>query len=381
MKRFIIIILLIFLVNSSFSFSEDEYNDLEENFFYARGEVIEVISDVEGIDYNDINSLNIDTQILKIRITSGKYKGQEFIIENHVSGNPVFDIIVKNGDKVLLDIEEDSEGIPSIYITDFIRDTYLGVLLLIFAGLLIVIGKIKGIKSIISLAITGTVILKFMLPMILKGFNPIWVAILSATIITSISFVIIAGINFKSFSAIIGTVGGVVFAGFIAYTIGSLVKLTGLHSEEANMLMFIPQQISFNFQGLLFSGIIIGTLGAVMDVAMSISSAMYEMKALNPEISSNKLIVSGLNIGKDVMGTMSNTLILAYTGSSVPLMLLFMAYETSIIKIINLDMIATEIVRALSGSIGLIIAIPITAMATGLILKYEHIFPKSQKPN
>lgn len=381
MKRFVFLVLLMFLINSSVAFSQDEYNDIEVDFFYARGKVIEIISDVQDIDYNNYDNLTIDTQIIKIKISNGKYKGQEFIIENHISGNPVFDIIVKKGDKVLLDIEEDAEGIPSIYITDFIRDTYLGLLLLIFAGLLIVIGKIKGIKSIVSLTITATVILKFMLPMILKGYSPIWVAILSATIITSITFVIIAGINFKSFSAIIGTIGGVVFAGFIAYLIGSLVKLTGLHSEEANMLMFIPQQISFNFQGLLFSGIIIGTLGAVMDVAMSIASAMYEMKALNPEISSNKLIFSGLNIGKDIMGTMSNTLILAYTGSSVPLMLLFMAYETPLIKIINLDMIATEIVRALSGSIGLIIAIPITAATTGLILKYEHIFAKPQRSN
>ena len=116
-----------------------------------------------------------------------------------------------------------------------------------------------------------------------------------------------------------------------------------------------------------------------MDIGMSIASAMYEMKKLNPEIPPSKLIASGLNIGKDVMGTMSNTLILAYTGSSVPLLLLFMAYETPLIKIINLDMITTEIVRALVGSIGLIVAIPITAMATGLVLKYNHFFLNFKK--
>lgn len=246
---------------------------------------------------------------------------------------------------------------------------------------MVLIGRIKGLKAVVSLTITGIVVMNFMLPLILKGHNPIWIAILSAIIITSVTFIIIAGVNIKSFSAIVGTVGGVVSAGVLAFIVGSLAKLTGLSSEEASMLMYIPQQINFDYRGLLFSGIIIGTLGAVMDIGMSIASAMYEMKTINPEIPPSKLIASGLNIGRDVMGTMSNTLILAYTGSSVPLLLLFMAYKTPLIEILNLDMIATEIVRALVGSIGLIVAIPITALSTGLILKYSHLLPKFKKQN
>ncbi|WIV11306.1 YibE/F family protein [Proteiniborus sp. MB09-C3] len=379
MKRISYIIVAMLLLCSSFSFAEDEYDNSEVGYFYARGKVMEVLSDLQNTDENNTGQLNIDKQVIKIRVTSGKYKNEEYIIENHVSGNPVFDIIVKEGDNVILDIEEDENGVPEISVADFARDKYSALLLFVFIGLLILIGKMKGVKSVISLTITGAVVMKLMLPMILKGFNPIWVAILSATIITSVTFIIIAGINIKSFSAIIGTIGGVVSAGILAYIVGSLVKLTGLSSEEASMLMFIPQQINFDYRGLLFAGIIIGTLGAVMDIGMSIASAMYEMKNLNPEMPPSKLIASGLNIGRDVMGTMSNTLILAYTGSSVPLLLLFMAYDTPLIKILNLDMIATEIVRALVGSIGLIVAIPITAMATGLILKYEHIFPKFKK--
>ncbi|WP_352418420.1 YibE/F family protein [Proteiniborus sp.] len=374
MKKIFYLVLLILFVNSSFSFAQDEYDDSKDSYFFARGKVIEVLSDLQGTNEKKSSEFSIDTQVIKVRVTSGKYKNGEFIIENHVSGNPVFDIIVKKGDSVLLDIEEDENGVPTIAISDFTRDKYSAVLLIIFVGLLILIGGIKGVKSVISLTITAAVVMKIMLPLILSGYNPIWVAILSAIIITSITFIIIAGVNIKSFSAIIGTIGGVVTAGILAYIVGSLVKLTGLSSEEANMLMFIPQQISFDYRGLLFAGIIIGTLGAVMDIGMSIASAMYEMKKLNPEIPPSKLIASGLNIGKDVMGTMSNTLILAYTGSSVPLLLLFMAYETPLIKIINLDMITTEIVRALVGSIGLIVAIPITAMATGVVLKYNHVF-------
>ncbi len=379
LKKIIYLVVVLLLLGSSFSFAEDELENSEVGYFYARGKVIEVLSDLQNTGENNTGELIIDHQIVKIKVTSGKYKNEEFIIENYVSGNPVFDIIVKKGDNVILDIEENENGAPQIAITEFARDRYSGILLLIFAGLLILIGKMKGVKSVISLTITGIVIMKFMLPLILKGFNPIWVAIFSAIIITSVTFILIAGVNIKSFSAIIGTVGGVVSAGILAYIVGSLVKLTGLSSEESNMLMYIPQQINFSYRGLLFAGIIIGTLGAVMDIGMSIASAMYEMKTINPEISPSELITSGLNIGRDVMGTMSNTLILAYTGSSVPLLLLFMAYDTPLIKILNLDMIATEIVRALVGSIGLIVAIPITALSTGLILKYRHVFPKFKK--
>ncbi len=378
LKKVFYVLLVIFLFSSSCSLAEDELDNSEVSYLYARGKVIDVLSDLQSINESTTGELNIDHQVVKIKVTNGKYKNEEFIIENYVSGNLAYDIIVKKGDSVILSIEDEND-VPQIAIADFARDKYSAILLFIFAGLLILVGKTKGIKSVVSLTITGIVVMSFMLPLILKGFNPIWVAILSAIMITSVTFIIIAGINIKSFSAIIGTVGGVISAGLLAYIIGTLANLTGLSSEETSMLMFIPQQINFNFKGLLFAGIIIGTLGAVMDIGMSIASAMYELKTLNPDIPPSKLIASGLNIGRDVMGTMSNTLILAYTGSSIPLLLLFMAYRTPLIGVLNLDMIATEIVRALSGSIGLIVAIPITALSTGLILKYEHLLPKFKK--
>ena len=370
MRRRITLSLILVILGAIIMFSTGSKQETQESTIDARGKVIEVISDVDN-NNGEQGSLELSTQVVKVKILNGKYKNEEFIIENNISGNLAFDIIVKEGDEVLLGIEESPNEAPNIYITDYIRDKYLFILLATFIILLIVIGGLKGVKSVITLAITATTILKLMLPLILKGYNPIWVAILAAVIITVLTFIIIAGLNIKSISAIAGTIGGVMFAGFLAYVIGSLVKLTGLSSEEASMLTFIPQQITFDFRGLLFAGIIIGTLGAVMDIGMSISSAMYEMRIIHPEINPKELIKSGLNIGKDVMGTMSNTLILAYTGSSIPLLLLFMAYEASLVKILNLDLIATEVVRALVGSIGLIVAIPITALSTGLIMKLK----------
>lgn len=375
MKKLILVLTLIMLL-SSFVFADDynNQNDVVE-METVKGKVLEVISETGMEDAElDEGQFNYATQVVRVKILKGKYRGEEFIIENNLSNNLVYDIKVQAGDEVVIVVEEGEDGIPQFYISDFVRDKYLLYILIAFCLLLIIVGRVKGIKALVTLGITAVIIVKVMLPLILKGYNPILISIISSIVITILTLIVIAGLNIKSISAMIGTAGGVIFAATLAYIIGTGAKLTGLSSEEANMLLYIPQQIQFNFRGLLFAGIIIGTLGAVMDVGMSIASSMYEMKGIHPEISPMELIKSGLNVGRDIMGTMSNTLILAYTGSSIPLLLLFMAYDTSMSKILNMDLIATEVVRALAGSIGIIVAIPLTAFVTGMILSRDTYF-------
>jgi uncharacterized membrane protein len=305
-------------------------------------------------------------QTLRVKVLTGTYAGEEVVIENHFTDNPAMDIRVEKGDTVVLYMDERDE--VTFHIIDFVRQRYVFAIVLVFICLLLLIGRISGLKSFITLTLTGLIVIKVMLPLILKGFNPIGASSLSAAVITILTFAIVAGVNTKSLSAIFGTLCGVLSASLIAYVTGSLANLTGLSSDEATMLVYIPQNIEFDFMGLLFAGIIIGTLGAVMDVAMSISSAMYEMKSINPEMTTGKLVKSGFNIGRDIMGTMTNTLILAYTGSSIFLMLVFLAYETTVIRIINMDVIATEIIRAVSGSIGIILSIPATVLLSAFLL-------------
>ncbi len=363
---------ILLIIPSSLSLADDSNTEIDSSKMkLERGKVIEIITDVKDKEDNTSSYSEVQTQVIKVKVLTGKYKDEKFIIENGLDGNVFYDIKVKKGDKVILGITEIKGDAPQVVITDFTRDTYLLYVLIAFVVLLLVVGRLKGLKSLITLTITGVSIFKILLPLILKGYSPVWVTVLTTTIVTIITFIIIGGFNIKSISAIIGTVSGVIMAGFLAYIVSTAANLTGLNSEEGMMLMHIPQQIDFDFQGLLFAGIIIGTLGAVMDVSMSISSSMYEMRNLHPEVTPKELMKSGLNVGKDIMGTMSNTLILAYTGSSLPLLLVFMAYKTSLIKVLNMNLMATEIVRAFVGSIGLIIAIPITTLATGLILKFK----------
>lgn len=356
-KVFLLILAIVF--TSSLIFAEDYIESIVE-----KGIVLEAEEPhgEEGL-YEGIK-----VQRLKVKITSGKYKNQVFDIENHLSDNPVYDILPKKGDRVVVTIDE-IDGEFEVNISDFQRANYIIYLIIFFIIIILLIGKTKGLKAIISLLLIVLSIFYILLPQILKGADPIPISIFIAIGVTIITIFMVSGFNYKSLTAILGTSIGVIIAGLIAYYIGHKAYLTGLSSEEATMLMYIPQNIEFNFKNLLFAGIILGALGAVMDVGMSIASSIEEVHMANPKLSTKELFKAGMNVGKDVMGTMTNTLILAYTGSSIPLLLLFMAYDIPLIEIMNLDLIATEAVRSLAGSIGLVLTIPVTAALGSILVK------------
>jgi len=302
-------------------------------------------------------------QTVQLEILTGKFKGQITETINVLSGNSIYELPVSEGDKVMVHIEEYPEsGDYVVYVSDYVRDTYIYWLAGFFLLCVLAIGRMQGLKTIVTLVITMTLVYKVLLPALLAGYSPILITVGIAVVINIVTYLVISGFQRKSYAAIIGASLGVIIAGVLAYTVGSMVRLTGLSGEEAGMLLYIPQGTVFNFKELMFSGILLGALGAVMDVAMSISSAIDEVHRANPLLKSKALFAAGMSVGKDIMGTMSNTLILAYTGSSIPLLLIFMAYDTPLARIINLDLIATEIVRSLAGTIGLVLTIPITAV-------------------
>lgn len=310
----------------------------------------------------------VKRNIVSVRILSGPLKGQELEVSHVEINHPGYNIAVKQGDEVVLYVETEGDAISEAYITDHARDKSSLYLAILFLLLLVLIGGLKGLKAVISLAITAGGIFFILLPMLLQGHNPILLTVLLSAVVTTLTLVIIGGVSAKTLAAIVGTTGGVMVAGLLAYIFGTAAKLTGFSSEEMHMLLYIPQNISFDYQGILFAGMIIGALGAVMDVGMSVASAIEEIKRANPLLRAGSLIRAGMNVGRDIMGTMANTLILAYTGGAIPLLLVFLAYETPFLKIINLDLIATEVVRALVGSVGLILAVPITSVTAGLLL-------------
>lgn len=357
MKKFIISILLIISIGIVFI----PKIEADENVEIVRGKV------VEKKKWKD--DLGFEIESLKIKILQGEHKSKLVEIERVITGHPVYDTVLNKSDEVLLRVESKGDRITCINLQEYARDKHLRYLVATFFILLIIIGGMRGFKASISLIITALAVVRIFLPFILKGYNPIHLAVITAASITIVTLTIIGGITKKTIAAIIGTIGGVYIAGMIAINIGSAARLSGF-GENAHFLLEITGTLNINFQGILFAGMIIGSLGAIMDVGMSVASAVEEVKRANPGFGLISLTRAGMNVGRDIMGTMANTLILAYTGSAIPLLLVFMAVETPLIQIVNLDFISTEIVRALSSSIGLILATPLTAVFASLLLSF-----------
>ncbi|MEA3272292.1 MAG: YibE/F family protein [Patescibacteria group bacterium] len=300
-----------------------------------------------------------EIQDINLKILSGKYKGEEKTVENSMLYNPL-GLEFKVNNKVVVYIEEFADGTSSLYIQDFWRLWPLIGLIIGFLLLLLIVGRMQGFKTILSLIISIVLIFYFLIPRMLDGGNPIVLALIISVIVTVITLLLVSGLKKKSVAAILGTIGGLLIATVLAITIGKIANMTGLSNEESRLLY--ANFPNLNLRGLLFAGIIIGALGAIMDVGMSIASSIAEVKKAHSKISFTGLVKSGLTIGRDIMGTMTNTLIFAYVGVSLPLLLLFTELGESYIKFLNFEFIAEEVIRAMTGSIGLIATLPLTAI-------------------
>ena len=348
-----------------------EYYDTQLNLpknQVVKARVIEIVYDDLAESRPDVPiESDFRYQHLKIEILTGKHKGEVYTVRNTIELAIPYRLIFRLHEKMILQVDEDEEigKIINLKIYERARDTKVYALIVLFSASLIIVGKKNGLKALITLGITVGLIFGIFLPCIIRGFNPILLALAVCSSATVITLLIISGNNKKTYTAIIGTIGGVIIAGIFAFIAGKILMLTGLGNEDAQMLAFIPQHRRIDYQGLLFAGIMIGALGAVMDVAMSISSAMWEIISVSPDISKKQLIKSGMNIGRDIIGSMSNTLILAYVSTSIPVLLLFILFSNGFTEIINLELLASEVLRAVAGSIGLICTIPITVRLVG----------------
>ena len=356
MKK-IILILLILIMTLSCVYAEDTF---ETSF--EKGRILSV--EEEETD----NSYITKIQYVDVEILSGEYEGEIVQVENALSDSFVTDIEVEVNQRVLLQIDTYADGSKMCYIASHERDRFIIILLLLFIAILLIVGKLQGLKTIFTLGVTIFFIFFVELPLLIRGYNAIWVTVVVAMFITIITVVVISGLTKKTLAAIIGTAFGVILAGGIAIVVSSQAHLTGMAMEEAIMLLTLLGD-TLDFRQLLFAAILLGTLGAVMDVAMSIASSIDELHNVNSSLTFKELFNSGMRVGRDIMGTMANTLILAYAGSSLPLILLFMAASDNMVRLSNLDVVATEIIRSLAGSIGLVATIPLTALVSVFLIK------------
>jgi len=309
-----------------------------------------------------VANMQIGRQIVEVEILTGNHTGRRVRFESTVSRH--FNVVSQEGMELLVQVRENSDGsIAYVGVQGHSRATFLYVFVGLFLLVLIVIGRKKGLFSVLSLLFTITVVVFFMIPLIINGFSPVLAAIITAALTTLFSIFVVSDVSPKGVSAVAGTLFGVLIAGVISVIAGRFAHVSGMQLEHA-------EEVFFHMQGgaiirvpeLLFAGIIISSLGAVIDIAMSISSVIFEIKDVDKTIGLKQLYSRGMNIGRDIMGTMSNTLILAFAGSSVTVMVIIALYRFPYIQLINLNLLALEIVQGISASFALVVTVPITAI-------------------
>lgn len=314
-------------------------------------------------------------QKLSVKISDGSKKGRVYETYNTLSA--LHNTKAYKGLKAVFTIRL-QDGKESIWLYNQKRDIHVYILALIFCLSIILLGKKQGLKSVLGLAFTCTVIVSILIPALFVGFSPIPISILIVSIVSFVSFILIGGFSRKTYSAILGTICGISIAGLISVIVSYTANLSGVNMEGGEQLLNIAPDYNLKLDGLLFTSILIATLGAVMDVSMSVSSSMHEILNIDPAIEKKKLFQSGLNVGRDITGTMSNTLILAFTGASLPLIMMIWGYGMSLRQFMNIPKIVIHIVQGLAGSMGIIASVPCTAFFSSILPHKSGAFIKSE---
>lgn len=317
-------------------------------------EVLEVVSE----DVQDILGTKQTIQKLRIKITTGDDKGK--IVETENSGiaaasTPTF----KAGDSVVVSRIQQPDGSIDYFVIDYVRRSAMFGLFALFVLVALVVAGKHGLASLLGMGYSFFIIFKFLLPQISAGQDPIMAALVSGMMIIPVTFYASHGFNKKTHSAIAGTIIALVFTAILSHYAIEWGKLTGFASEDAAFLEVMTGG-GLNIKGLLLAGIIVGLLGVLDDITVSQSAIVYKLRETSPGMSKMELYKKSMDVGKDHIGSMVNTLILVYTGAALPFLLLITAQNSPILTTINFEMIAEEIIRTLTASIGLIIAVPIT---------------------
>lgn len=332
---------------------------------YETAKVIEVLSDNTSVD-EEAEGVLKGSMDLKLQLLSGRYKGDTCYVTNYFS--VLYNVKVEEGDTVSVRIDTTDKAVYSVSIYNYNRMPLMIGLVVVFFLALVLVGGKQGLKAFAGLVYTIVCICFILLPLALKGVSPILLTCMIVFATSTFCFFLIGGIQTKTVSAAIGSMCGVLLAALLGQIAATIGGVTSFQMDEAEALVIAKSTFDLQVRGLFISGILIAAIGAVMDIAMSIASALDEVHRVDSRLGWKELFASGMKIGKDAMGTMSNTLVLAYVGSALNMMVLIYSYGVSFTQLINTDFVAIEIIRAVAGSVGIISTVPCVAFISALAL-------------
>lgn len=324
-----------------------------------RGRVQEVMSQEEISGGQEL--------FLSVKVLDGPEKGSILSVRQTIYENyyPVQEM-AEPGDKILFYSDKNREDSEWLML-EYVRSDGILILGCAFALAVLIFGRWKGLNTLVSLGFTCLAVFMVFIPSVLSGQNIYIWSIVTCLYTIIMTMLLINGVSKKSFAAGAGCFSGVAMAGILTVIMDWALGLTGMTTEDALYLQMIEVAEPINLRAIVFAAIIIGAMGAIMDVAMDIASSLQELRSNMPQIGARSLVKSGMNIGRDVMGTMANTLVLAYIGSSLSTTLLMVAYNVEMIQLFNMEMIIVELLQAIVGSFGILLAIPLTSFICAAI--------------
>jgi uncharacterized membrane protein len=343
------------------------------DLFNKYGSYETVVAEVTKI-HDRINT----KQMFEAKIIKGAQFSSIFAVQetnqNYRSGVKEVDV----GDKVIVAREWDA----SWSFVDYYRIDKIVWLGAAFVLLLLVFGRLKGLHALLSLGLTCAAIFAVFIPSLLSGQNIYVSSMVVCVFSIVVTIFIVAGVNRKSLAAIAGCIGGLTATGVLTFLMNVALGITGvLNKDSAFFLYLFKGSHIVNLRAVIFAGIIIGAVGAMMDVAMSISSALWEIKEKAPGLGFGGLLRSGFNISRDVMGTMSNTLVLAYIGNSLSVVVILTVYIKSFTELINRELVIIELLQAIIGSLGLLLTMPLAALVCAALYSAPSVpFMAASRP-
>lgn len=327
---------------------------------YVQAVVTEILTDYSG--GRPVNG----AQTVAARITSGVWKGQQVTLSN--SNSYQQGAFCQVGTKIVAVVQSGADGSLNGSVYNYDRTGMVYALAALFVAGLVLVGGRKGFATLWALVFTFGCVAFLYVPLLYRGVNGIWAGTLTAVMILAVSLYILNGWSRKTRCSILGTTLGVMISGGLAMLLGTAGHLNGYHASDAESMVYIANASGLDVATILYAGILISCLGAVMDVSVSITAALEEIRAKAPTLSLRELVRSGLTVGHDMIGTMSNTLILAYTGTATGTLLTLYAYEMPYIQMMSYNAIVIEILSGLCGTIGVVLTVPIQTLITAFVI-------------
>lgn len=337
---------------------------------YESASVDQILSDSTEKDPASDNGYRGE-QLLLVTVRSGDYKGQQMQVYNYVG--PLYGGPLKVGDRATVLISTYSDGTVNATVYEFDRLLPLCIVLVLFIAAAVAVGGRTGVKSLVALAVTLVCLFGVLLPSLMKGANTLLMTFIVCAYVAVVSLTIVGGVRKKTVCAMLGAVAGTALALLFGLLAQGLTRI-----DDVEPLLQLRQTgTPIGLRGLLVGGIVISALGAVMDVTMGIASSLSEVHAANPELSRRELFRSGMNIGRDMVGTMTNTLILAFLGSGFTLILYLYSLGLSSRQLLSSAYVSLEVVSGVASSVGVILSIPLTALITAEVFTREKKSGKS----